>query len=107
VRDWRCISFAKRDVLQQIRNGVPFTPAKINVRQFASLVSQKKQDAAIAFGTAGDSVRRILKPSTLSPLIFNTPENSDASPGVTSKNRIGSPAGMWLSRRVCFSLAWY
>ena len=50
--------------------------------------------AAIAFGTAGDSVRRIRKLSTVSPHTAKVPANSDASPGVTSKKRIGSPGGM-------------
>jgi hypothetical protein len=58
VSDRRRIAFAERDVLHEIGNRVAFTPAKINVRQLSGLISQKSRNAAIAFGTAGDSVRK-------------------------------------------------
>ena len=50
VRDRRCITFAKGNVLHQVREWIAFTPTKINVRQFAGFVSQKKKKR-------GDSVR--------------------------------------------------
>ena len=62
VRNRRSIAFSKRDVLQQIRNRIPFTPSKVNVRQFSGLISRNSRNAAMAFGTAGDSVRKTLKP---------------------------------------------
>ena len=42
VRHRRSIAFTKRDVLQQVRNRIPFTPAKVNVRQLSCFVAKKQ-----------------------------------------------------------------
>src|SRR5215207_4662080 len=38
------VAFAKSDELQQVRNRIPFTPTKINVRQLSRFISKKEQE---------------------------------------------------------------
>src|SRR5215212_1361531 len=43
VRYRRRIAFAECNVFQQVRNWIPFTPTKVNVRQLSGFISKKKQ----------------------------------------------------------------
>src|ERR1044072_515904 len=44
VSDRSGVAFTKRDVLQQVRDRIAFAPAKVDVRQFAHLIAQIKQE---------------------------------------------------------------
>ena len=94
MRYGRSIAFTESDVLQQVRQRVPFAPTKINVRKFSGFISQKKQESSNRIGHGRRHGAQDAKTVYTFPVICSTPENSDASPGVTSKKRIGSLAGM-------------
>ena len=44
VRDRRGVAFTECNVLQQIRNRIPFAPAEVDVRKFSCLVAQIKKE---------------------------------------------------------------
>src|SRR5215216_6426857 len=63
--------------------------------------------AAMALGTTELSARSTLWPPTSTPLTSSTSSNSEGSSTSTSRKRIGTSSGMWLSSRCLLSLALY
>src|SRR4028119_631174 len=57
----------------------------------------------MALGTTELSARSTLWGPTSTPLTSSTSSNSEASSTCTSRNRIGSSGGTWLSSRCCRS----
>src|SRR4030095_14493074 len=53
MRHRRRISFAKRDVLQEVRYRIPFAPAEINVRHLFSIIANKEQESGYCIGHCG------------------------------------------------------
>src|SRR3712207_5470779 len=61
----------------------------------------------MALGTTELTARSTLWPPISTPLTSSTSSNSEASSTSTSRKRIGTPGGMWLSSRCSSSLLAY
>ena len=60
ARDRRGVAFAEQNIANQISYRIAFAPPEIYVRNFSVSLRKCSSKAAIAFGTAGATVRKIL-----------------------------------------------
>ena len=72
-----------------MKNAIAFTPIEIRMRDFAGLVSQVEQEAAIAFGTAALCARNTRWLPTSTPRTSKSAEKSEASRIYISRKSTG------------------